>query len=488
MHRFPSTTRGRAASLPLAAALWPVLFAAALLADAALDATAGAGLLASRAEAADPQQWTDGAGSCSSVSPVADATGSIVAWQSDCDPVGANADGSLEIFRAQDGGPPQQLTTGANCTSGRPSISANGARVAFESSCDLTGSNEDGNVEIFLWRNSGITQLTASIGCDNLAPSISGNGNFIAFDSTCNTSGTSNNGRGPEIFRVSTSGVLLQLTNDAVGDCDSTSASINDNGSLVAFDSDCDLAGTNEDRAIEVFTVTASGVVAQRTFAPDDSCSSVRPSIDGGGSVIAFQSDCDFTGANADRGDEIFTMALASGVPDQVTAAAQAADCTSGEAKVAASGLALAYSSWCKVGSENADKSVEVFQAGVGAAKGGILAVTAGSNCSSLAGALDASGSRVVFDSDCDPTGENGDGSVEVFTAAACACGAPVTRAAEPKASDALFALRAAVGTSVCAACECDASGDGNTTASDAQRILRRAVGQAGVVLDCPLP
>lgn len=443
---------------------------------------------ASRAAAADTQQWTDGVAACSSVSPVADATGSIVAWQSDCDPAGANADGSLEIFRAAAGGAAEQLTSGTGCTSGRPSISDNGGRVAFESSCNLTGSNADGNVEIFLWRNSGITQLTQSIGCDNLAPSINGAGTFIAFDSTCNTAGTSNNGRGPEIFRVSATGVLLQLTNDDVGDCDSTSASIDDSGNLVAFDSDCDLAGTNEDRAVEIFTVTASGVVTQRTFAPDDSCSSVRPSMDAAGSVVAFQSDCDFTGANADRGDEIFTMPLASNAPDQATAAAQGADCTSGEPRMASSGLALAYSSWCKVGNANVDKSVEVFQVGVGAAEGGILAVTTGSNCSSLAGALDASGYRVVFDSDCDPAGENGDGSVEVFSAAACACGAPATREDEPKASDALFALRAAVGSSVCAVCECDANGDGTNAASDAQRILRRAVGQVGVTLDCPLP
>ncbi len=52
-------------------------------------------------------------------------------------------------------------------------------------------------------------------------------------------------------------------------------------------------------------------------------------------------------------------------------------------------------------------------------------------------------------------------------------------------ASDALFALKAAVGSITCELCRCDIDGSGTLTASDALRILRKAVG-VDVPLDCP--
>ena len=66
-------------------------------------------------------------------------------------------------------------------------------------------------------------------------------------------------------------------------------------------------------------------------------------------------------------------------------------------------------------------------------------------------------------------------------------CGAPVTNGSPPTASDALFALRAAVGSETCPACVCDVDSSGSVTASDALAILRRAVG-LGAALVCPPP
>lgn len=52
-------------------------------------------------------------------------------------------------------------------------------------------------------------------------------------------------------------------------------------------------------------------------------------------------------------------------------------------------------------------------------------------------------------------------------------------------ASDALTALRTAVGTASCQACACDVNGQGGITSSDALLILRKAVGQQ-VSMSCP--
>jgi hypothetical protein len=51
-------------------------------------------------------------------------------------------------------------------------------------------------------------------------------------------------------------------------------------------------------------------------------------------------------------------------------------------------------------------------------------------------------------------------------------------------ATDALAALRAAVGAYICPDCLCDVDQSGTTTATDALRLMQSAVGQP-VELDC---
>jgi hypothetical protein len=64
-------------------------------------------------------------------------------------------------------------------------------------------------------------------------------------------------------------------------------------------------------------------------------------------------------------------------------------------------------------------------------------------------------------------------------------CGFPVTDGAKPAASDALRALRVAVGNGECDLCVCDVNDNGGVTTTDALVILRAAVG-LDVSLDCP--
>lgn len=75
------------------------------------------------------------------------------------------------------------------------------------------------------------------------------------------------------------------------------------------------------------------------------------------------------------------------------------------------------------------------------------------------------------------------------FCSADCtafSCGIPTKiDAADPRTSDALFVLKAAVQASNCDARVCDVNNSGSVTASDALVILKRAVGQP-VELNCP--
>jgi len=64
-------------------------------------------------------------------------------------------------------------------------------------------------------------------------------------------------------------------------------------------------------------------------------------------------------------------------------------------------------------------------------------------------------------------------------------CGQPSSSGSGPKASDALFTLKTAVGSETCEICVCDVTDDDKVTAADALRILKNAVGQ-DIPLNCP--
>ncbi|MFN2427841.1 MAG: hypothetical protein ABR587_15500 [Candidatus Binatia bacterium] len=70
-------------------------------------------------------------------------------------------------------------------------------------------------------------------------------------------------------------------------------------------------------------------------------------------------------------------------------------------------------------------------------------------------------------------------------SAALCGHGTDASIGFRPTTSDALVALRTSVGSSSCAACRCDVDSSGSVAVSDALKVLRAAVGLAGV-LDCP--
>jgi len=69
--------------------------------------------------------------------------------------------------------------------------------------------------------------------------------------------------------------------------------------------------------------------------------------------------------------------------------------------------------------------------------------------------------------------------------ATAAECGMP-TNGTSPKASDALFVLKAAVSSTECALRVCDVSDSNTVTAGDALVILKGAVGQE-VRFNCPV-
>lgn len=114
---------------------------------------------------------------CENVNPSINYAGSIIAYESTCAAVtGSGNVRKLKIWTA--GGAANSGDTvlaGGTCTAKGPALNTrsgqDGGYVAFESNCNPTGGNADGNVEIFRYRNSGtaatrfaqITSTTAPV-------------------------------------------------------------------------------------------------------------------------------------------------------------------------------------------------------------------------------------------------------------------------------------------------------------------------------------
>src|SRR5262245_61270252 len=135
-----------------------------------------------------PTQVTVSTGSTSSANGNASisADGTRIAFSSNRNLTGANADLGFEVFlyNTVSGTLSQITNTPSGFSSTTPSISADGTRIAFVSTGDLTGENPDGNYELFLWDFTAvpiIRQITDTEGVSSPSPVISADGSTIVF-------------------------------------------------------------------------------------------------------------------------------------------------------------------------------------------------------------------------------------------------------------------------------------------------------------------
>jgi Tol biopolymer transport system component len=429
---------------------------------------------------------------CAVGNPTTDSAVGSVAFESTCDFTGENSDGNREIFQVDSEGVVRQITITSGCSSANPASDALGANIAFDSDCDIDGLNSDGNVEVFVSTPGGMLNLTNHTGlerCESLAPSIDAAGALVVFDSNCNFTGE-NFDANAEIYSADLVGTIDQLTDDrGLSGCGSFNASVNEAGDVVGFESDCDLVGDNVDEISEIFSIDLAAQptpeITQLTRSEDDSCYSAAPSPAPDGTLFAFESNCDFAGANGDGSVEVFSVTSA-GLITQLSDSSDTG-CDSFEPSTNGDGDRVAFTSYCDLSGRNDDDGFEIFVA----TEAGPRQITEGASCWSYSPEISEDGIKTVYVSDCDPLGTNADGSSELFVSdqyVCGACGAPVsgrTAPANPTATDALLALQVAVGSGSCAPCECDVNNSGGINTTDSLLILRAAVGQ-GIGLDCP--
>jgi len=353
------------------------------------------------------------------------ADGTRIAFHLDADLTGGNPDRNHEIFLFDSNTNTitqiTNTTSGAAPTNHAPSLNADGTRIAFEATADLTGQNPELNREIFLFDAAAGTfrQLTKNAGVGQAyLPSLNADGTRIAFESNANPTGQNPNGNF-EIDLVDTvSNSIAQITNSPAR-IGSFNASISANGTRIAFDSDEDLTGGNPDFSREIFLFdTATNTTTQLTNSIEsgDGIGNFAPSINAEGTRIAFHSNRDLTGSNADGNDEIFLVDTTAGTLTQIT------NSTGGEpllenysASINADGTHIAFVSGRDLTGSNPDSTLEIFL--FNTVTNAFTQVTNATAGDSISPSINSDGTRIAFVSRSDLTGGNSDNFDEIFLA-----------------------------------------------------------------------
>ena len=224
------------------------------------------------------------------------------------------------------------------------SYNRDGSRLAFAAPADLTGSNGDGNFEIFVYETPGnvLLQTTRSGGGDipiaggdrypaNSDASVNADGTRIAFLSNRDYAGENADG-GFEVFLYDHDiERFFQLTNTQGGDLlvgppeartlvrpAILAPAIDGSGNQVAFMSNYDFFGTNPDRNWEIYLWDGTGIprAVQVTFSTDNpngrigGPTNAHPAFTADGTQIFFRSSNDLSGENVAGHDEIFRATL----------------------------------------------------------------------------------------------------------------------------------------------------------------------------------
>ncbi len=318
-----------------------------------------------------------------------------------------NNPGAQEQVFWWSGGTTTRLTAATSGSFSHPAVTSNGRFVVFAANANLTGTNVDGNWEIFrLDRNTnGLTQITNTTApCQNRFPSVASdtNGSPVVFVSNCGHGGFSNPDGNDEI--VVWNGTTFAGT--ATSGCQNYAPAINrGDGRYVAFVSTCNIGGQNADGNPEIFRWDGNTSSFQRITNGADPIANDTPAISANGSSIAFTSNGNYTGNNSDGSYELYFWngtfrQLSSGTSTQAFILARLSDDG-------------AYALGELVDLASGQFQVRRFATG-SSAQAGLSLVT---SFAPLLPAISRNGANVpaAWQDNQDPLGQNGDGNTEIF-------------------------------------------------------------------------
>ncbi len=256
--------------------------------------------------------------------PAISQDGSRIAFASKDNPLGTNADANSEIFLHDGAGLIQLTNTSPGDLANRvvngnflPSISDDGRYVAFSSNRDLAGQNADGNLEIFIYDSVALefTQLTNSSAMVGFSDAkISGNGAFVAYirDATHPTPNPTPNptpSAKRDLLLQSRTGAtpLRVLATDVQSIAMTHGRAISDDGTRVVW------AAETAPNATQVFLFDARNNITRQITALGSRATDVplHATISGDGSRIAFATRRSFLG-NSDGSVDLYSFDIPS--------------------------------------------------------------------------------------------------------------------------------------------------------------------------------
>jgi Tol biopolymer transport system component len=234
--------------------------------------------------------------------------GRLVAFHSDADFLGSGIpDDQFEIWLYDT----QSLTStrvttasGASRHSWLPDLSADGGVLAFQSDSDFFGQGiQEDQEEIWLYNTHtlSLTRVTFgnSGGVDSRTPSLSGDGAVVAFRSTADLLGEGRPANVEEVWLYDTAAMTYTRVTSSSGALrGSFGPSISQDGAWLAFYSDADFLGEGiADNQNEIWLYeTATQQLTRLTSASGSDRASFSPSLSADGTRVAFYSDSDFLG------------------------------------------------------------------------------------------------------------------------------------------------------------------------------------------------
>ncbi len=201
------------------------------------------------------------------------------------------------VAQAQSGAVRRVTNTPEQALSLNPTISGDGKRVAFETTENLAGAQGGNGFHALLAQFDGSGPVFAQVAFSRApASAVSQDGARVVFASTSDPLAGGNVDGNSEIFFYA-GGQLRQITNTVAGNAalrvqqGNFTPSVSDNGNLIAFVSNRDLTGANADANLEVFIYD----VARQSLSQITNSAGIvgmsSPKLSGDGSCVAFVRD-----------------------------------------------------------------------------------------------------------------------------------------------------------------------------------------------------
>lgn len=123
-----------------------------------------------------------------------------------------------------------------------------------------------GRVQIYRWDrvNSTLATITSTSGCDNTNPAINFTGSVIAFESTCNALTGSGTAKKIVLWTGGTTTTNFQGGGTCIGRSPALGTNSGNDGTYVAFESNCNHTSGNADGNFEIFRYRNSGTTSTR--------------------------------------------------------------------------------------------------------------------------------------------------------------------------------------------------------------------------------